>query len=80
MQANGIGKILMKFIEKTATRPGIRTLTLGVDNWNERANGLYLKLGYTMFKQAEGRFEGEKVCYMRKFILELREIRICWPD
>ncbi len=70
MQDKGYGKMLMKFVEITAAQSGISTLTLGVDNWNERAIGMYLKLGYRIFKEAEGRFEGEKVCYMRKFILE----------
>lgn len=66
LQGKGFGKAFMDFLEKTALAAGIRTLTLGVDNWNHRAIALYNKLGYEKFKEADGRTDDEKVFYLKK--------------
>lgn len=64
----GYGYKLMLLLEKEAKGQGILKLTLGVDGDNEKALGLYNKLGYSILKVTEGRASGEKLFYMQKNI------------
>ena len=64
LQGKGFGRSLMTFLEDEARLKGIRTLTLGVDNWNSRAIQFYRSLGYTEFKREPGRTDDEFVIYM----------------
>ncbi len=66
LQGKGIGKEMMTFIEGEVSQKKIRRLTLGVDSPNKRAVNLYKKLGYTVFKEKEGRLPEEKLLLMRK--------------
>ena len=66
---SGKGRELMEYIEKYSKNHGIRTLTLGVDNWNTNAIGFYEHLGYKKFKEATGRTPKERVDYFRKDIV-----------
>jgi ribosomal protein S18 acetylase RimI-like enzyme len=62
----GYGYHLMQLLEKEAKSQGILKLTLGVDGDNEKALGLYSKLGYSILKETEGRTSGDKLFYMQK--------------
>lgn len=64
----GYGYKLMLLQEKEAKAQSILKLTLGVDGDNEKALGLYNKLGYSILKVTEGRTSGEKLFYMQKNI------------
>lgn len=68
LQNKGFGKSLIKYLETEAKLKGIKTLTLGVDNWNDKAIQFYKKLGYSSFKQVPGRTSDEFVIYMEKEI------------
>ena len=65
-QGRGIGLQMMEFVEEKARAMGKTSLTLGVDDGNERAIGLYKKLGYKVFKDEPGRTSDERVLCMRK--------------
>jgi ribosomal protein S18 acetylase RimI-like enzyme len=69
-QAEGIGSLCMDFLEKQAARMGFKILTLGVDSPNEKAIGLYTKLGYIRFKEIQGRNLDERCYYMRKSLAQ----------
>ena len=56
------------YLEDEARLRGIRTLTLGVDNWNSRAILFYKGLGYLDFKQEPSRTDNEFVIFMKKKI------------
>lgn len=62
----GYGYRLMQLLENEAKSQGIVKLTLGVDGDNEKALGLYRKLGYSLLKMTEGRTAEEKLFYMQK--------------
>ena len=62
--------MMMAYIEDKARNMGITTLTLGVDDSNERAIDLYKKLGYEVFKVEPGRIPEEKCLAMRKSLGE----------
>jgi ribosomal protein S18 acetylase RimI-like enzyme len=62
----GVGTNVMRKLEAYASQAGFRILTLGVDSWNERARGLYEKLGYVVFKEDEGEEPSMAVYYMRR--------------
>ncbi|MCP4566450.1 MAG: GNAT family N-acetyltransferase [FCB group bacterium] len=66
LQGQGIGKQMMAFIEDKAREMGKETLTLGVDDINERAIRLYKNIGYQVFKVEEGRTAEEKCFIMKK--------------
>ncbi len=66
LQGKGIGQQMMAFVEDNARQMGKVTLTLGVDNDNERAIHIYKKLGYEVFKVGPGRTSEEKCLCMRK--------------
>lgn len=66
LQSKGFARGLMKYLEDEARLRGVRTLTLGVDNWNSRAIQFYKKLGYSEFKRESGRTEDEFVICMCK--------------
>ncbi|MCP4685684.1 MAG: GNAT family N-acetyltransferase [bacterium] len=68
LQGRGIGRRMMEFVEEKAREMGKKTLTLGVDDSNERAAGLYRKLGYRLFKEEPGRVDSEKCLFMRKSV------------
>ena len=68
LQGRGLAKEFMCFLESAAAEMGKRTLTLGVDNWNNRAIALYKGLGYREFKIENGRTDDEKVICMRKIL------------
>lgn len=65
-QGKGIGQALIQELENEAKRRGVRSLTLGVDNWNVRAIKFYQSLGYKEFKQEPGRTDEEFVICMVK--------------
>lgn len=65
LQGMGIGKRMMAFVEDKAGEMGKTTLTLGVDDTNERAIKLYGKIGYKVFKIGEGRVPEEKCLIMK---------------
>jgi len=66
LHRNGFGNFIMQQLEEEAVRLGLDQLTLGVDGDNEKALGLYKKLGYTLLKEAEGRSPDVKLFYMQK--------------
>ncbi|RKX27227.1 MAG: hypothetical protein DRP47_06885 [Candidatus Zixiibacteriota bacterium] len=66
LQGNGFGKQMIAFAEDKARQMGKKVLTLGVDDFNERAIDLYKKLGYEIFKESLGRFPGERCFDMKK--------------
>lgn len=66
LQGRGIGKRMMAYIEDKARALRKTTLTLGVDDTNERAIGLYHKLGYKQFKTEPGRTPDEECLVMKK--------------
>lgn len=66
LQGKGIGRQMMVFVEDIARKMQKTTLTLGVDDFNERAITLYKKLGYEVFKIEPGRTSDEKLLAMRK--------------
>lgn len=66
LQGQGIGQEMMAFAEDKARQMGNKILTLGVDDWNERAINFYKKLGYEVFKEAPGRSPEETCSLMRK--------------
>jgi ribosomal protein S18 acetylase RimI-like enzyme len=68
LQGRGYAKRMMKWLEARARRLGFQTLTLGVDDYNVVACGLYRSLGYAEFKREEGRSPGEELLLMRKRI------------
>lgn len=65
-QRQGFAEQMMLYCEDLARRRGIKTLTLGVDEYNSVAIALYKKLGYLVFEQEEGRTPQEKLFLMRK--------------
>jgi len=68
LQGNGRGMKMMSFVEERAAALGFEILTLGVDDFNERAIGLYDKLGYEVFKTEPGRVPPELCLCMRKYL------------
>lgn len=66
LQGKGFGRGLIKYLEDEARLRGIKTLTLGVDNWNSRAIQFYKNLGYIEFKQEPGRTADESVICMQR--------------
>ncbi|MES2803269.1 MAG: GNAT family N-acetyltransferase [Bdellovibrionota bacterium] len=68
LQGKGFGRGLIKYLEEEAHLRGIKTLTLGVDNWNSRAIQFYKNLNYSEFKQEPGRTDDEFVICMQKTI------------
>ena len=66
LQGKGIGQQMMAFAENKARQMGKTLLTLGVDDYNERAIYFYKKLGYEVFKEEPGRLPKEKCLVMRK--------------
>ncbi len=68
LQGFGRGLRMMTYVEDRATVLGFNTLTLGVDDFNQRAIGLYHKLGYEVFKTEPGRIPQESCLCMRKFL------------
>ncbi len=66
LQGQGIGRAMMNFVEDFARKIGKTTLTLGVDDVNERAHRLYEKRGYETFKTEPGRTPDEKCFCMWK--------------
>lgn len=65
-QRKGYGYRMMQLLEQDAKSQGIAKLTLGVDGDNEKALGLYRKLGYSLLKMTEGRTAEEKLLYLQK--------------
>ncbi len=66
LQGRGIGRKMMEFVEEKAQVLGKTTLTLGVDDGNDRAIELYKRLGYRVFKEGPGRTPEEKGFDMKK--------------
>lgn len=64
----GFGILIMQQLEEEALRLGLNCLTLAVEEDNEKAIGLYRKLGYKILKEAEGKSPEVKLFYMRKFL------------
>ncbi len=65
-EGQGYGKEMMAFIESEVIKKGIKRLTLGVDSPNVRAVKLYNYLGYSTFKEEEGRVPEERLLLMCK--------------
>ena len=61
---------MMAFAEDKARQMGKLSLTLGVDDSNERTVDLYRRLGYVVFKEEPGRTPDEKCLMMRKSLRE----------
>ena len=66
LQGQGIGRAMMHLIENQARKMDKTTLTLGVDDNNDRAIHLYKKCGYQVFKIEPGREPGERCLLMSK--------------
>ncbi len=62
----GLAEKIMLEVESYAKTQGLKILTLGVDDYNSPAISLYTKLGYSIFKEVEGRTPQEKLFLMRK--------------
>lgn len=60
---------LMLLLEEEAKNQGLKELTLGVDASNEKAQGLYKKLGYSLLRITEGRSPDEKLFYLHKILV-----------
>ncbi len=65
-QNEGIGKLMMDYIEDKAKEMGKRVLTLGVDSDNERAIKLYKNRDYKIFRKDKGRTPDEWGYAMKK--------------
>jgi len=66
LHRQGFGYLLMQQLEEEARKSGLVRLTLGVDQDNEKAIHLYKKLGYVLFREANGRSPEVKLYYMQK--------------
>jgi ribosomal protein S18 acetylase RimI-like enzyme len=67
-QGRGYARKMMAFLEDTARQMGKTTLTLVVDDINERAFRLYQQLGYETFRTEPGRSPEETAIFMKKFL------------
>lgn len=65
-QKQGVATKVMKLLERKCQTMGIKALTLGVDDSNQRAIRLYHNLGYKIFKSSPGRAILERCLYMKK--------------
>ena len=65
-QRQGYGSSMMKEVECYARKNGILKLTLGVDENNPKARGLYDKLNYKLLKEEQGRTLEFKLFYLYK--------------
>lgn len=65
----GFAREMMAALEAQAADLGFELLTLGVDDFNERAWRLYVSLGFEEFKREAGRSPEEQLILMRKPIV-----------
>jgi ribosomal protein S18 acetylase RimI-like enzyme len=65
----GLARAMMATLEARAAELGFELLTLGVDDFNERAWRLYKYLGFEEFKREVGRSAEEQLILMRKAIV-----------
>ena len=65
-QNQGIGRMMMDYVETQAKQLEKKIITLGVDGDNARAIKLYKNRSYITFKQEPGRTVDEVLYYMRK--------------